>query len=345
MIDFRYHLVSIVAVFLALAVGIVLGAGSLGGNIQTTLADELNKLRDDKSALNAQLSQAQRDASAAGTFGSTVAPGLIPGTLDGRSVVLVAGPGADGATVRATQATLSAAGATVTTRMDLTTDWFSSAAAAKRGTAVRAAAATLGVDTAKVEADDLPGTVLGELVLGQQSAQIAPDGAIATALSTLARAGLVGSSEVPARTGTLAVLVPGPLPTSSTAETSGALTGYRRLAATLDAAGDGLVAAAPRPAWSDVSTTTPRAVITGLRSDGAVNGLVSTVDDADNGMGQVALALALAEQADGGRGAYGNASDADAPAPTVSSRPTATATSTSASTATAAGTATTSATR
>ncbi|NIS33816.1 MAG: copper transporter, partial [Actinobacteria bacterium] len=30
MIDFRYHLVSIIAVFFALAVGIVLGAGPLG---------------------------------------------------------------------------------------------------------------------------------------------------------------------------------------------------------------------------------------------------------------------------------------------------------------------------
>ena len=32
MIDFRYHLVSIVAVFLALAIGIVLGSTELQGN-------------------------------------------------------------------------------------------------------------------------------------------------------------------------------------------------------------------------------------------------------------------------------------------------------------------------
>ena len=37
MIDFRYHLVSIISIFMALAVGIVLGAGPLQGQIGDTL--------------------------------------------------------------------------------------------------------------------------------------------------------------------------------------------------------------------------------------------------------------------------------------------------------------------
>ncbi|MDU2059289.1 MAG: copper transporter, partial [Dermabacter sp.] len=37
MIDFRYHLVSLVAVFLALAIGIVLGAGPLRDGVGQTL--------------------------------------------------------------------------------------------------------------------------------------------------------------------------------------------------------------------------------------------------------------------------------------------------------------------
>ena len=41
MIDFRYHLVSIVSIFLALAVGIVLGAGPLQGQIGDTLTAEI----------------------------------------------------------------------------------------------------------------------------------------------------------------------------------------------------------------------------------------------------------------------------------------------------------------
>ena len=48
MIDFRYHLVSIVSIFLALAVGIVLGAGPLKEDIGNTLTSEVTKLREDK---------------------------------------------------------------------------------------------------------------------------------------------------------------------------------------------------------------------------------------------------------------------------------------------------------
>ena len=43
MIDFRYHLVSIVSIFLALAVGIVLGAGPLQGQIGDTLTAEITR--------------------------------------------------------------------------------------------------------------------------------------------------------------------------------------------------------------------------------------------------------------------------------------------------------------
>ena len=58
MIDFRYHLVSLIAVFLALAVGVVLGAGPLDDPIGQTVesrADALstsnNELRQDKAQL------------------------------------------------------------------------------------------------------------------------------------------------------------------------------------------------------------------------------------------------------------------------------------------------------
>lgn len=52
MIDFRYHLVSLVAVFLALAVGIILGAGPLADPIGDTLTGQVDKLREDRNQLN-----------------------------------------------------------------------------------------------------------------------------------------------------------------------------------------------------------------------------------------------------------------------------------------------------
>lgn len=45
MVDFRYHLVSLVSVFLALAVGIILGAGPLQNAIGDTLSNRVEALR------------------------------------------------------------------------------------------------------------------------------------------------------------------------------------------------------------------------------------------------------------------------------------------------------------
>ena len=60
MIDFRYHLVSLVSVFLALAIGVVLGAGPLRDTIGATLEDQVQALRQDKG--NLQEAVADRDA-------------------------------------------------------------------------------------------------------------------------------------------------------------------------------------------------------------------------------------------------------------------------------------------
>ncbi len=76
MIDFRYHLVSIVSIFLALAVGIVLGAGPLKEDLGNTLTHELTQLRQDKTDLRADLTAAQRGIGARDTWAEqVVAPG------------------------------------------------------------------------------------------------------------------------------------------------------------------------------------------------------------------------------------------------------------------------------
>ena len=66
LIDFRYHLVSIVSIFMALAVGIVLGAGPLEGELGDTLNKEVAGLRQDKADLNSQLESGRRGDGGAG---------------------------------------------------------------------------------------------------------------------------------------------------------------------------------------------------------------------------------------------------------------------------------------
>ena len=60
MIDFRFHMVSLAAVLIALSVGIVLGAGPLNDNIGATITSEVNRLRADKEELRRQLTREER---------------------------------------------------------------------------------------------------------------------------------------------------------------------------------------------------------------------------------------------------------------------------------------------
>ena len=59
MIDFRYHLVSLISVFLALAVGVVLGAGPLQNSLGTALNDQVTSLRENRKAMQTQLEQTE----------------------------------------------------------------------------------------------------------------------------------------------------------------------------------------------------------------------------------------------------------------------------------------------
>ena len=94
MISFRYHIVSIVSVFLALAVGIALGGGPLKGEVDDTLVDQVQADRAVKADLRAQIADARSGNEFVDGFAETVAPGLIDGTLQGRVVNIVALPGA-----------------------------------------------------------------------------------------------------------------------------------------------------------------------------------------------------------------------------------------------------------
>jgi hypothetical protein len=60
-IDFRYHVVSIVAVFIALAVGIVLGSGPLKDDISGFLEDRTEQLAQEKVELQGEVSALRQD--------------------------------------------------------------------------------------------------------------------------------------------------------------------------------------------------------------------------------------------------------------------------------------------
>jgi len=122
-IDFRYHLVSLVAVFLALAVGIVLGAGPLretlgdsvtGRTAQLTAQNE--QLRDERDAAVAERGAAAAALDAAGA-------GLVGGTLEGFRVAVVSLGEVPDEVRGAIGERLAQAGATVAVEVMLTPAW------------------------------------------------------------------------------------------------------------------------------------------------------------------------------------------------------------------------------
>lgn len=125
MIDFRYHLVSIASVFLALAVGIVLGAGPLKGTISDTLTSEVTKLREDANALRAELNTAEAQVKSRDGLITELRPRATAGLLTGEHVTLITLPGAPDALVDAAREVLAEAGATTGTTINIEPSWVS----------------------------------------------------------------------------------------------------------------------------------------------------------------------------------------------------------------------------
>lgn len=94
MISLRQHALSLAAVFLALAVGVVLGSGFLSDTLLSGLRAEkrdlysqINRLNDQKNVLNEKLS-------AANNFDAQLAGRIVHDALAGKSVVVFRTPDA-----------------------------------------------------------------------------------------------------------------------------------------------------------------------------------------------------------------------------------------------------------
>jgi hypothetical protein len=112
-INFRYHVVSLTAVFLALAIGLVVGTAALNGPVSDALNDRVNALGKDNKQLREQVSHLEDEAGKQDDFATETAALLLPGKLAGRRVLLVSLPsGRD--YVKGVAEMLTTAGATIT---------------------------------------------------------------------------------------------------------------------------------------------------------------------------------------------------------------------------------------
>ena len=131
MIDFRYHLVSIVAVFLALAIGIVLGSTELQGPAFSLLDKTTSKLQNELGQVSSQRDTAQQQATEGEMYAQAVEPAVLHNLLTGHRLLIVTEPGAQSSVVSGITAAAIHAGATVTGQINLQPKFFDTSGTAQ----------------------------------------------------------------------------------------------------------------------------------------------------------------------------------------------------------------------
>ncbi|WP_162891233.1 copper transporter [Aeromicrobium sp. A1-2] len=282
MINFRFHIVSIAAILIALAAGVALGSGPL---------DETGD-----SLLGSGDSQQQAADPALAAFESAYAgrtsSGLLKDKLKGQTVLVLTVPGTSALEVKDLAATLKQAGAELAGQVNLTGKMLdSSGRQFAEGVAQQSAEGVAGVS----EAGDSYGRIgaaLGRAYLGDKAA--APDQTASTIRSAFTEGRLVTTPANPKKIATLAVLVAGPKKADSADQSSV----IAALAAALKESGKGIVVAGPS------SSSTDGGAVKAVR-EGDSSSEITTVDVTDSAAGRVITALAAAAQAGGQPGSWG----------------------------------------
>jgi hypothetical protein len=302
--SFRYHVVSLVSVLLALAVGVVLGSGPLRGEADDTPVGRVSGDRQAATDTPARVEALRRSVRVGDDFAAGVAPGLLRSRLSGHQVTLVALPGADEGEMTGLVRLVAAAGGRVggtfsvgSKLVDVTEKELVDQLGSQLQTRV---------GEARIPDDAGPyeriGALIGRAVGTDRRGGSPPDGAASTVLGGLQAADLLSPRTPGTRRGDLVLVVAGAGQGSPEAVT-GAASIVTSLVHSMDTVTGGTVLAGP------TTGTGVGGPVTALRQDAAAARAVSTVDSLDGTAGQVVTVLALAGQAAGRTGHYG-ASDA-----------------------------------
>ncbi|MEX2394615.1 MAG: copper transporter [Actinomycetota bacterium] len=110
MIDLRYHIVSIMAVFLALGLGILLGSSVVSDPLSAQLNQDLTDARGQRDSIRQERNEATAEVEALKLRMEHLAPWVADGRLDGTRFVLVS-DGTDDALLNFVRRSLTDAGA------------------------------------------------------------------------------------------------------------------------------------------------------------------------------------------------------------------------------------------
>ena len=320
MIDFRYHLVSIVAVFLALAIGIVLGSTELQGPAFSLLDKTTSKLQNELGQVSSQRDTAQQQATESELYAQAVEPTVLRDLLTGHRLLIVTEPGAQPSVVGGITTAALHAGATVTGQINLQPKFFDTSGTAQdslnQTTVNVAPTAGVQLDASATYQQQAAQVIATEILTASPgSAATQPAGGHATDAATMLQAyaasQFLSTSGKPATPATLAVVVtPQNAPSDGSADQlAQVLVPLVQELAAKSAASVVVGSSGGSAAGSPISV---------LRSN-SVSSQVSSVDDADLAAGQTVAMQALAVELAGGQaGSYGftvNGASAIAPSP------------------------------
>ena len=329
MIDFRYHLVSIVAVFLALAIGIVLGSTELQGSTVSVLRSSSDSLKNQLSAAGAQRDAYQQQASASDAFLQTAEPKLLNGTLAGDKIVIITEPGAPSGIIDGIEKAAGPgyAGATVTGTValqpkfnDLTGTTRSSLSAINSDLAATVGTTLAPAADQQTVYQQEAAQLIGTAVLNQSDGEPGLTAAQAqNLLGAYAKSGYLTTSGTPWNRATMAVIV-----TPQTAPANGPNDPANQVLLAV-AAQFAQASAATLVAGPAASSAASASAISVLRGS-SVSSQVSSIDNADTRLGQISTIWALANQLAGGKpnsyGISGASAVSPVPPPVPSDTPT-----------------------
>jgi hypothetical protein len=300
-ISFRYHLVSIIGVFLALALGIVVGTTALNGPITTDLRKQVNNLKNDRLALANQVKALQSQVGDAGAFAEQFGTQIVQGTLTKKNVLMIGMPGASSSTEDGIEKQITAAGAHLS-RLELTSSYVDQ----RRGSDITSLATTvhpIGLTYPEVnDPGQLAGALLGYVLLGRGQATDLSQ--VLGGFSELHMLSVGGGGITP--TTSVVIVGSGVLPQGSYAAQM-----ELSFVTALQHAGGNIVVA------GNGSSATEAGLVAGVRNSSALKSAVTTVDNADAAIGQVSAVLAISDALNSSFGHYGTARGAVALFPNI----------------------------
>lgn len=288
MISLRHHAISLAAVFLALAVGIVLGSGVLSDTLLSGLRTEKQDLQTQITTLTDQRNALNEKLSAASEFDTQMAGRMVRDALSKKSVVIFRTPDADGGDVDALARVIGDAGGTITGTVSLTQEFVEANSAEKLRSVVNSSIVPAGaqLSTTLVDQGSQAGDLLGIALLINRNPAVKPadDAQRDTVLATLRDTGFVtyqgdglGASD------TAIVVTGGRL--GDDAGNQGAT--VARFAAAMAPHGSGVVLVGRDGSASGTSA------VAVARADAGMAAALSTVDDIGAESGRITATLAL----------------------------------------------------